>query len=221
MKKVEHRPILPEYINYVLVEHDENGHVFSQREGHNIVVNQGRQWCRDAVNSMYYPPLGADGIPVAGQYPGKLNDDWPIAAAVEPHKMRFVAFGTGGIYGTGSYTETVDVACLEAPVKVRTEEWLQQLIAPGDPADPPDEYSYPSGVEVCYRATIGKNDITYPGGPVEVEITEMALLTSLGDPTVEPKDFEFGIPAVVAYACFKPFKKLSNRAATVFWYWRY
>ena len=184
-----------------------HGRVIERRNTHNIFLNYGREWLSELTS------LDSGG--------SAFRDD----------RIRFMAFGIGGtsqllsvatiqaLYaGWSGYTTPAQtdidptVTGLEYPVEITASDYYDDISQPA---------TFPEAGVVRYTAIAGYNEISYPGGPTSVPLSEVGLFTELvTDQSVAPS------PApperyMVAYNTFDTLSKTSAYVLQVDWELRY
>jgi len=204
----------------------ERGKIIARRESHNIVTLPGRTYLRNRLGAASYPAIptvaGTGSNPFA-EYPG--DGSWSIDDALDPHVLRYCAFGSGGLLNGGAYTEHQNVGGLESPLPVAatavpgyTHRYVTQALPQPDASDP---YIFPSATELCLRFVVQKAELSLTGA---VEVSEILALTSLANPYRPPSVDEYSglsVPGGIAYNILEPFPKGIDHIFEVLWYWRH
>lgn len=219
------------YSNIRITRRERGKLVARPYEGHNIVVNLGRNWLKKIMCVGSYPVNDPDVVE-----PPEHGETLE-AYALDNYKMRFIAVGVGGIHqrqtppGPGGQTEIVTVAGLEAPVAVKWKadpdyHWMKQVLA--QPLT--DPLSHVSDTAVRFRCVFRETDISFADqqGPhgTNVPVSEALLLTSAAYPYVPPCLGEpypgypghvDSVPGAVAYNVFEDQPKTPFMTMEIDW----
>ena len=200
-------PIKQEVNVHVTLREKPHGRIIKGRRGHNIFLNYGREWLSELTS------LDVGGVPFRSD------------------RIRYVAFGIGGtsqrfsvatiqaLYGgwvgyTAPTQKDTDptVTGLEYPVEILLNDYYDDIKQPA---------TFPQAGIVRYTAIVGYNEISYPGGPTSVPLSEIGLFTEgVTDQTVKP----VAAPPeryMVAYNTFDTLSKTSSYVLQVDWELRY
>jgi hypothetical protein len=184
----------------------ERGKLVTERIGHNIFLDLGREWLAHLIS---LASIGPD-VPE--------RDD----------RVKYIALGIGGtrqlalahantapygtIYGgTNLQTDTdAGITTLERPVRISGSEQVYPGIA-GDQwvgtVQAPPEHA--TATEVTYRRLFGPLDISY-GSFASVPVSEVGLLTNAADP-------ENYLNTLIAYDTFDTISKTGALELEVIW----
>ena len=199
--------LLPE-LNVRVSLHDAAGTELEVREGHNILTNTGRTWCRDRALAITFPADSTSGV--SGDY-AKSN-----------HVARYIGVGSGGQYAVAapnSQTEIVTINGLEAPLLATDTAYLRDIAAPGSTT--PSE-TLPDGYTGRCIRVFGFDEISNVGDPDQgptVQVSEAGLFITSADPTAEP--LTSSAEGMVAYYVFEPISKTGANLLKVVWELRY
>lgn len=184
-----------------------NGRIVERRRGHNIFLNYGREWLSELTS------LDSGAVPFR-------ND-----------RIRYMALGIGGtsqllsvatiqaIYtGWSSYTTPAQadtnpaVTGLEYPVEIVASDYYDDVSQPA---------TFPEAGIARYTVVAGYNEISYPGGPTSVPLSEIGLFTEAvpsqsTPPTAAPPE-----RYMVAYNTFDTLSKTPAYVLQIDWELRY
>lgn len=201
-------PILPPETNVEITLRDKpGGKVVEKRSGHNIFLNYGREWLSELTS------LDAG------------------AASFRDDRIRYMAFGIAGTRqlvsvstiqslhsGWSGYTTPAQddtdptVTGLEYPVEIAASDYYDDVSQPA---------TFPQAGIARYTCVVGYTEISYPGGPTSVPLSEIGLFTSAVPsqstaPTAAPPE-----RYMVAYNTFDTLSKTSAYVLQVDWELRY
>jgi len=184
-----------------------HGPIVQRRRVHNIFLNYGREWLAE------FTSLDTGGVP--------FRDD----------RIRYMAFGIGGqsqllsvatiqsLYsGWSGYTTPAQVDTdptvtgLEYPVEITSGDYYDDVSQPA---------TFPEAGIARYTAIVGYNEISYPGGPTSVPLSEVGLFTeavpsqSTAPTSAPPERY------MVAYNTFDTLSKTPAYVLQVDWELRY
>jgi len=184
----------------------DRGKIVTQREGHNIFLDLGREWLAQLIS---YQSLSPD-------------------VAFRDDRVRYMGFGIGGTRqlalgaanalpisppysGTNAQTDTDPlITTIERPVRVRGsttaypgiagDEWIGSIGS----ADP-----FSSPTRVTFRRLFTQTEISY-GPYVSVPLSEVGLFTSAADPSNHQN-------TMIAYDTFDTISKTTAFELEVVW----
>jgi hypothetical protein len=208
----------------VILRRKGDGRPLAVRDGHNVLINQGRTWATSLLGAAHYPVEE----PPEGTFPGDPAEGrtWTVEDAngetMENYRMRYVAFGDGGMYNGGSFQESNALAYMESPLPLdsgESQRYLKQILTQDDPED---LVTFPDDYTVAFRCILEVDDISFAETK---NISEVAAFTSLANPMAKPDydTFEEGVPGMVAWHCFDPIPKpnAQDLVLETIWYWRH
>lgn len=183
------------------------GKVRDERRTHNIFVNYGREWLSEFIS------LNAGSV--------AFRDDHIcyFAAGLGGTAQILDAATIQGMYGGWSgYTTPTQtgtdptVTGLEFPVEVSASVYYDTISVPA---------TFPAAGIARYTGIFGYNDVSYPGGPGSVPLSEIGLFTEgVTDLSVSP---EAAPPErfMVAYSTFDTLSKTADFVLQVDWELRF
>lgn len=184
-----------------------HGKIVQRRRTHNIFLNYGREWLSELSS------LDAGGVPFRSD------------------RIRYMALGIGGtsqllsvatiqaLYsGWSTYTTPVQtdidptVTGLEYPVEILSGDYYDDVSQPA---------TFPQAGIARYTVIAGYNEISYPGGPPSVPLSEIGLFTE-----AVPNQATAPVAApperyMVAYNTFDTLSKTPSFVLQIDWELRY
>lgn len=200
-------PIRRESNVSVTLREEPNGRIVERRDTHNIFLNYGREWLSELVS---------------------LDSG---DAVFRNDRIRYMAFGLGGTrqllnvstvqslfpawstFTTPAQEDTdPTITGLEYPIEVTASDYYDDVKQPA---------TFPQAGIVRFTAVAGYLEISYPGGPTSVPLSEIGLFTNaVSDQSVAP---EPAPPAryMVAYNTFDTLSKTSSYVLQIDWELRF
>jgi len=221
--KTEERIKLPNVMRLNVRRADDWNKIVARRTSKNIVVNQGRNWIRGLLGASSFQ--NAPDLP--GVYPGETGSPWTVDDALltpfNNYRLRYMSLGAGGMFGGGSFSESVAINGMEIPVQIDAggTQFLKECEASPDSTD---LEVFPTAYDFAARCVWGSEDISYaavgPGSAVDV--SEILMCTSLSDPAADATALTavMGFPGAVAWNCFTPVTKTQDVVFEAIWLWR-
>ena len=207
----------------VRIEARARGKLVAVREGHNVFVNQGRQWLRDHMAAALYPPALFEDANLTGDN-GQAGNADNFSPLGKTYKPRFIGLGVGGALqsitppGPGGFTEVATINRLEYPVLSTTGQYLKEVLPQPNTADMD---FFPTDYSVRYRGIFEYNDVSFAGQVdgfgTAVPISEAALFTSRAGRDLDPAVGVNGTLGCIAYHIFEPLTKTPEFVFEVAW----
>jgi hypothetical protein len=211
----------------------ERGKIVDRREGHNVFVNQGRQWLRNIIGASRYPVDSGSSLQNltsnSGEPAADNKDTYATGTSEKTYRVRFVGLGIGGSRqtitppGVGAQVEEVSIIQLEHPVKVSSTRWLKQILPQPDFGD---TLIFPNAYTIRFRSIFDYNDVSFPSQVesygTNVPVSEIGLYTSEApsagtiSSTIPP-----GSTGFIAYNIFAPISKTPNFVLEISWELRF
>lgn len=187
-----------------------------ERVSHNVLTNVGRKWLRDLVGAATYANVAGGQVPVAD--------------SLTSERVRYVAFGVGGVLASDPYYHLQDelpsVIALEDYVKVDASGKFLLEVEPQSAANAsfPDNYTIkftcalPESV-ISFAANTSKSSDPTPIG-TNVPITEIGLYLSGSNPSLNLDEL-VNSSRLVAYSVDSPMYVNANVVLKIEWEFRF
>jgi hypothetical protein len=184
-----------------------HGRIVQRRKKHNIFLNYGREWLAELIAlNTFSTPFRSDRIRYMGYGIGGTSQllSVPTIQALYP--------GWAG-YTTPVQTDTdPTVTGLEYPVEVLASDYYDDVSQPA---------TFPAAGIVRFTSVVGYNEISYPGGPTSVPLSEIGLFTESVPSQATPPLSAPPERYMVAYNTFDTLSKTSAYVLQIDWELRF
>lgn len=192
---------------HVTLREKPHGRIVESRKGHNIFLNYGREWLSELTSlNTASTPFRSDRIRYMALGIGGTSQLLSVAT------IQALYTGWAG-YTTPTQTDTDPaVTGLEYPVEILSSDYYDDVSQPA---------TFPAAGIARYTAIAGYNEISYPGGPTSVPLSEIGLFTEgVSDQSIAPTEAP---PEryMVAYNTFDTLSKTPSYVLQIDWELRY
>lgn len=217
---------------------NKSGDVVEERDSHNIFLDYGREWLAELVSldtgyvsyrsdRIRYMAFGIGGTEqtdgsaaIRATWDGYPNH-WGYGT---PGDKTTGGYGNDGTSGTGDPTQAdtdPTITGLEYPVQATSEDYYDDILAP---------VTFPEAGTARYTSVLGYDQISYPGGPASVPLSEIGLFTSSVvsqdnpplDATISVSPLPaLGVRYMMAYNTFPTLHKTSSFVLQIDWELRF